>query len=181
MIMEKNSLSIEKKSHPARRTKIGMKILLASSLLFGMNFAAEPAAAHNGEANWPSHQVRGISCAGAFNNGKGIVRAYTPRSAVAWDGRATDTVFWNPILYRFNGEQYVQWSSMNYPAYAYVTPYGFNPNMKAGWRSSSSNNVIRAVAFNNLPPGSYKVLNQIHWASTGMTHSEWGPNACAVK
>lgn len=179
--MEKNTPFIDAKIRWRRSSKMGMKILLASSLMFGMNFAAESAAAHNGEGNWPSHQVRGISCAGAYSSGKGVVRAYTPRSAVAWEGRATDTVFWNPILYRFNGQQYVQWSSMNYPAYAYVTPYGFNPNLKAGWRSSSTNNIISSVAFSNLPPGSYKVLNQIHWASTGMTHAEWGPNACAVK
>lgn len=179
--MRNSSPPFDVKRHDNQPSKLFLRILLSSSILFGMVFTASPASAHNDEGNIPTHQVRGISCAGAYSNGKGIVRAFTPRSAVAWEGRSTDTVFWNPILYRFNGQQYVQWESLNYPAYAYVTPYGFNRSLQAGWRSSTTNNIIRTAAFTNVPPGYYKVLNQIHWVSTGVTHSEWGYNSCAIK
>lgn len=170
------------KTHNKQFSKNSFNIIFfVFFMLFGMTFASSPVFAHDAEGNLPSHQVRGIFCAGAYSSGTGIIRAFTPRSAVAWTGRSTDTVFWNPILYRFNGQQYVQWSSLNYPAYAYVTPYGFNRSLKAGWRSSSTNNIIRSAAFTNVPPGYYKVLNQIHWVSTGVTHSEWGYNSCAIK
>lgn len=179
--MKKTSPSIISESRHKKFLNITCNFLLASTLLFGASSAATTVSAHSGDGNLPSHQVRGISCAGAYSSAKGIVRAFTPRYAVAWNGRSTDTVFWNPVLYRFNGTQYVQWSSLNFPAFAYVTPYGFNPNLKPGWRSSSTHNIIRSAAFTNVPPGFYKVLNQVHWVSTSVTHSEWGYNACAIK
>ncbi|KOF10492.1 hypothetical protein AC739_09060 [Planococcus glaciei] len=153
------------------------KLLASVSIFFAISFTAEqPAEAHNGEGNWPSHAVGSMSCAGK------IVKAEPPRYVTAWKGRETDTVFWKPVLYRYNGSKYEQFKSLaEWPGYAYVTLYGFNPNTKPGWRNTSNDGRLNFTSFKSLPSGSYKILNQIHWVSTGATHTEWSPNSCAIK
>lgn len=170
-------------SSPEKKSRFaGPKFLLAACLAAAAMFHAPPVLAHNDGGSWPAHDMRTIACEGAFVNGKGIVKAYTPRYATAWSGRSTDTVFWNPILYRYNGKQYVQWTGVgSWDAYAYVTQYGLNPDAKPGWRSTATGAQMSFLSFKDLPTGSYKVLNQLHWVSTGKTHSEWGPNACTIK
>ncbi|WKA59456.1 hypothetical protein QWY16_04685 [Planococcus shenhongbingii] len=159
-----------------KKLSIATKLLASASIFLAIGFTPEPAEAHNGEGNWPSHAVGSMSCAGK------MVKAAPPRFVTAWKGREMDTVFWKPVLYRYNGSKYEQYKSLaDWPGYAYVTLYGFNPDTKPGWRNTSNDGKLNFTSFKSLPTGSYKILNQIHWVSSGSTHTEWSPNSCSIK
>jgi len=161
---------------PKKKMPIAAKLIASASIFLAISFTADTAEAHNGGGDWPSHSVGSMSCAGK------IVKAEPPNYVTAWEGRKTDTVFWKPVLYRYNGAEYTQYKSLtDWPGYAYVTLYGFNPDTKPGWRNTSNDGKLNFTSFKSLPAGSYKVLNQIHWASTGLTHTQWSPNSCSIK
>lgn len=152
------------------------KLIASASIFLAISFTAETTEAHNGEGEWPSHAVGSMSCSGK------IVKAEPPGYVTAWKGREADTVFWKPVLYRYNGSKYTQYKSLtDWPGYAYVTLYGFNQNAKPGWRNTSNDGKLHYTSFKSLPAGSYKILNQIHWVSNGKTHTEWSPNPCSIK
>ena len=78
-------------SSPEKKSRFaGPKFLLAACLAAAAMFHAPPVLAHNDGGSWPAHDMRTIACEGAFVNGKGIVKAYTPRYATAWSQSNSD-------------------------------------------------------------------------------------------
>jgi len=132
---------------------------------------------------WPGHTVSGITCDVAY--GQGIVRANPPSDVRSWYGTDFphgELADWVPVLYRWDGTQYVKWVEPgNWAAYALVSSFGIDPNPDAGgWRSYTTQGQLLFLPFTDLPAGTYTVLNRIRWQSTGEVHDEWSADACAI-
>lgn len=150
-------------------------ILTALALFLAfMTMPASPAIADG--TGWPPHTVRGVSC-DLSPFGQVQVRAYPPSHVTSWYG-GSELVEWMPILYWWNGVEWVETAHPSaYSASAEVTSNGLNPNV--GWRSN-----IGQLSFfpfmSDLQVGHYTVIHQIHWQSTGQVHYEWAPNSCEL-
>ncbi|RNF39576.1 hypothetical protein [Planococcus salinus] len=155
-------------------------LLLVSCFLM-ISMSATSVWAHSTGDGSPPHSVRGVSCEYLPINGQVVVKAFPPNHATAWSGFSDDVVYWTPILYRWDGSDYVEWfHSPNAIAYAYVHQTGFYQGINPGWRHSTIHGQLQFHPFYNLPSGTYTVLNLIQWHQNGHEHYEWAPNACTI-
>ncbi|MCP2033555.1 hypothetical protein L1279_000538 [Planomicrobium sp. HSC-17F08] len=155
--------------------------LLFLSFFLIISLSATPILADNNGDGSPPHSVRGVSCEYVQLVNQYAVKAFPPNHVTAWWGLRDDVVRWTPVLYRWDGTQYIKWRESKVPpAYAYVTPYGLNNGINPGWRNSLTHGQVIFFPFYDLPSGTYTILNVIKWDSNGHVHMEWGPNSCAI-
>lgn len=145
------------------------------------SISAAPALAHNNGDGSPPHSVRGVLCEYIPVNGQVAVKAFPPNHATAWWGFQDDVVYWTPLLYRWNGSEYIEW--IHPPtaiASAYVNPYGFDQGKNPGWRHITQRGPLQFHPFYGLPSGTYTVMHSIEWLRSGHVHYEWAPDYCSI-
>lgn len=173
---------LSRTSHPSGRARRPWRsvAILAGAVSLAAS-SATPASAHGD--GWPYHVVRGVSCQVA-PTGQWQVRAFPPSDVRSWytttfgNGELVD---WLPVLYRWDGRQYVRWSvPPDSVAHAYVSSFGILPDFNAGgaWRNGQGQTVF--FPFTNPPAGTYTVAHLIRWRSTNKVHLQFAPNYCSI-
>ena len=128
-----------------------------------------------------------FSCASTSSLGRQLI-ANPPRMTSVAGG--WEKVYWSPDLYRWNvSTQTWQLYDGTKPWYRAVV-YGdgtihYDTAAGASWFNNETNQGIKYVPFNNLPSGSYKVLNYYQWAdgtkARGWSNYNLGGSYCTFR
>jgi hypothetical protein len=155
-----------------------MRPLALGAVIVALVLAGRARAA---EEEWPQHEVRGVACERALTGSGVIVKAFPPRRVLPWGDRRDDVAHWRPVLYRWDGTQWVRWTQPSqWSAYAYVNVQGLSQGTNPGWRNRSSHGQLLFVPYSSLPAGIYTVVHQIQWSSSRRIHDHIAPNSCST-
>jgi len=136
---------------------LGCSVLVLSS--------AQPAQAATLGTAW----TKGFSC--TLAPGWRQVNAFPPQMTSI--SGAVEYVYWSPDLYRWNGTSWYLYDGSKpwYWAWANSNGVVYRPDQPGTW--FAPNNIgIQYAPYNNLPAGSYKVVDYYRW-SNGATSSAW--------
>jgi hypothetical protein len=157
-----------------RSSRYRVRGLIASLIMAALacTLLVLPSAAPAQAATLGTAYPRGFDCVVLAGAGR-QVRAYPP-TMTSITGY-TETVYWSPDLYRWNGSSWALYDNskpwFNASADLNGTHYQWTRGSTWFWPNG---NPVNYAAYNNLPAGSYAVKDYYMW-SNGWQSSAWSP------